>query len=123
MMEITLGLEHVDRVTVTSEMSPVHLAPSVVLSTPKMIELMEWAALRSVEARLGADSTSVGIHVNVSHESAAREHEVVTVSAKLVEIDRRRLTFEVSAQVGDRVIGRGTHQRFVIDRNRFGDAG
>lgn len=123
MTVITLGLEHVDEVTVTSEMSPVHLAPAVVLSTPRMIELMEWAALRSVQPHLGDDRTSVGIHVNVSHESGAREGEVVTVSSKLVEIDRRRLTFEVSVAVGDRVVGRGTHQRFVIDRGRFGATG
>jgi predicted thioesterase len=106
-------------VTVTADMSPPHLAPTIVLSTPKMIELMEWAATESVQSRLGEERTSVGTHVNVSHESAARDGEVVTVSAELVEVDRRLLTFAVSAKVGDRVIGQGTHQRFVIDRDRF----
>jgi fluoroacetyl-CoA thioesterase len=119
--ELEPGISLQRDVVVTADMSPAHLAPTVVLSTPKMIELMEMAATESVQGHLGEERTSVGTHVDVSHESAAREGEVVTVSAELVEIDRRLLTFEVSVNVGDRVIGRGTHQRFVIDRDRFGD--
>ncbi len=119
MHDLTAGIENVEQVTVTADMSPPHLAPTIVLSTPKMIELMEWAATRAVQPVLGDDRTSVGTHVNVSHEAAAREGEVVTVAATLTAVNRRRLTFAVSATVGDRVIGRGTHERFVIDRNRF----
>lgn len=119
MNEIVPGIENVEQAVVTAEMSPAHLAPKVVLSTPKMIELMEWAAARAVEPLLGAGRTTVGTHVNVSHEAAAGEGDQVTVTATLKEVDRRRLTFGVSAMVGDRIIGRGTHERFVVDRDRF----
>ena len=81
--ELEPGLHLSRDVTVTAEMSPPHLAPTVVLSTPKMIELMEMASTDAVQGRLGESRTSVGTHVNVSHESAAREGEVVTVSAHL----------------------------------------
>jgi predicted thioesterase len=84
-----------------------------------MIELMEWTSVDAVQPALGADQTSVGTHVDVSHESAAREGEHVVFHSRLVEVDRRRLTFEVSAKVDARIIGRGTHQRFVIDLSRF----
>ena len=121
MTELQPGIEYRTELTVSPEMSPPHLAPIVVLSTPKMIELMEMAATSSVQPFLGEERTSVGTHVDVSHEAAAREGETVTVRSRLVEVDRRRLTFEVSVSVGDRGIGRGTHQRFVIDRSRFSD--
>ena len=117
MAELKPGIKRTDEVTVTEEMSPAHLAPKVVLSTPKMIELMEWAATLSVQPILGLEKTTMGIHVNVSHEAAAHGGETVVVASELVEVDRRRLTFAVSARVGDRVIGRGTHERFVIDRD------
>jgi len=44
----------------------------------------------------------------------------VEVSFELTEIDRRRLTFETRVTCGDRVLSEGTHQRAVIDTNRFG---
>lgn len=118
-MDLAPGLECTDRLVVTADMSPPHLAPTIVLSTPKMIELMEWAATNAVQPALGETRTSVGTHVDVSHEAAAREGEEITIHARLAEVDRRRLTFEVSVTVGDRVIGRGRHERFVIDRDRF----
>ena len=119
MFDLQPGISLSRDVSVTADMSPAHLAPTIVLSTPKMIELMEMASTEAVQERLGADRTSVGTHVDVSHEAAAREGEVVTVSSELVEIDRRLLTFRVAVTVGDRVIGQGTHNRFVVDRDRF----
>jgi len=107
-------------VTVDADMTPEHLRPIVVLSTPTMIGLMEEAATRSVQPLLEEhDKTTVGTHVDVSHESAAREGEEVTVEAELVAVDGPRLTFSVVARVGDRIIGRGTHRRHVVDRSRF----
>lgn len=121
MTTLAAGIEQSTEVTVTEDMTPPHLAPVVVLSTPKMIELMEMAATTSVQAYLEENQTSVGTHVDVSHEAAARGGETVTVESKLIDVDRRRLTFHVSVRVGERIIGRGTHQRFVIDRDRFSD--
>ncbi len=117
----TVGLAYTVRVTVTSEMSPAHLAPVVVLATPEMISLMEQAATTAVQPLLeAANQTTVGTHVDVSHESAGREGEEVEVTAELVAADGPRLTFDVTARVGERIIGRGTHRRHIVDRSRFG---
>jgi predicted thioesterase len=92
----------------------------VVLSTPEMIRLMEEASTAAVQPLLEAEGrTTVGVHVDVSHESAAREGEEVVVAAELTAVDGPRLTFWVEARCGDRVIGRGTHRRYVVDRSRF----
>jgi fluoroacetyl-CoA thioesterase len=120
MAPLELGLTNVRTVTVTPDLSPPHLAPTVVLSTPNMILLMEETSTWAIQPLIEGDGlTSVGTHVNVSHEAAARGGEEVEVSCELIEVDRRRLTFLVEARVGDRIIGRGTHQRHIIDRSRF----
>jgi fluoroacetyl-CoA thioesterase len=38
---------------------------------------------------------------------------------KLVEVDGRRLVFEVEAHDGVDVISKGTHERFVINAEKF----
>lgn len=114
------GISHRQTITVTPDLSPAHLAPVVVLSTPDMIRLMEETCTAAVQPLLEAeDRTTVGTHVDVSHESAAREGDLVEISCELLEVDGRRLTFSVLASIGDRVVGRGTHRRHVIDRARF----
>ena len=43
----------------------------------------------------------------------------VTVNVKLIEVDRRRLVFEIEAHDGTDMIARGRHERFVIDKAKF----
>lgn len=117
---LPVGARHVTSTRIGPEHTPAHLAPIVVLSTPEMIRLMEEASTHAVQPLLDPhDQTTVGVHVDVSHESAAREDDEVSVSAELVAVDGPRLTFQVEAKVGDRIIGRGTHRRYVVDRSRF----
>ena len=112
------GLENTMSVTVSEDMSPAHL-PLKVLSTPSMIQLMEQTSLLAVAPHLDDKETTVGTHVCVSHAAAATAGEKVTINTRLVEVNKRRLKFEVSAKVGDRVLGEGTHERAVIDTARF----
>lgn len=114
------GLSHATSAVVDRDMSPPHLAPIVVLATPEMIWLMEETCTGLAQPFLeDADQTTVGTHVDVSHEAAAGDGETVEVEAHLVAVDGPRLTFRVEARVGDRVIGRGTHRRHIVDKARF----
>jgi predicted thioesterase len=112
------GIENTMTVTVRDDMSPVHL-PVKVLSTPAMIQLMEQTSLLAVAPHLDEQETTVGTHVCVSHAAAAMAGEDVTINTRLVEVNKRRLKFEVRATAGDRVLGEGTHERAVIDSSRF----
>ena len=59
-------------------------------------------------------------HVCVSHVAGSFVGEEVTVRTELRTIERDRfLTFDVSAHVGERLLGEGTHQRAVIDLSRL----
>ncbi len=115
---LTAGVALAIDTVVTPEMSPPHL-PVKVLSTPSMVSLMEQACLGAAAPHLDEGETTVGTHICVSHLAAANSGEVVTVSARLSEVRKRRLMFEVRAAVGDRVLGEGTHERAVIDSRRF----
>ena len=44
---------------------------------------------------------------------------VVSVSAKIIAIDRRALTFEVAVRAGERLLGAGRPVRMIIDKARF----
>ena len=90
-----------------------------VFATPAMIGLMEGAALEAVGPYLAQGLTTVGILVNVKHSSATAVGKRVRAEAKLVEIDRKRLVFEVKAYDEDKQIGEGIHERFIVDEAKF----
>jgi fluoroacetyl-CoA thioesterase len=116
---LAAGLTHDRTKPITEEMGTGHTG-TVVLSTPGMIGLMELACLEAAAPHLSDGESTVGIHVCVSHVAAAVLGEEVTVTCNLVDRTRRKLTFEVAARVGDRLLGEGTHKRAVVDMASFG---
>jgi fluoroacetyl-CoA thioesterase len=102
-----------------------HTAPRVgsgrvpVLATPVMINLMEAAALDAVEALLPQGYQSLGIKLDVSHHAATPVGMRISAIARLVAVEGRRLRFEVEARDEKEVIGGGTHERVVVNVERF----
>ena len=90
-----------------------------VFATPMMIALIEKTASLSVESELAEGQTTVGTLLNVSHCSATPLGMKVWAESELVEIDRRRLVFQVAAYDEAGLIGEGTHERFIIDMEKF----
>ena len=86
-----------------------------VLSTPHLLGLMENACIRATDARLPAGYTTVGYAVDgLRHIAPTSVGGRVTVRATLTEIDRNRLTYEVSASEGEKPIGKCIHKRAII---------
>lgn len=90
-----------------------------VLATLKMIALMEKSAADLVEKILPEEFTSVGISLNVRHTAPTPIGLKIFAEAVIKEIDERKITFEVSANDERGEIGRGTHERFIVDRKKF----
>lgn len=90
-----------------------------VLATPAMMALMENAAMLAVKDYLPEGSTTVGGHIESSHLVPSPVGTEVRARATLVKIEGKKLYFDVEAKQGDTVIGRGTHLRFIVDKNRF----
>ncbi|MBO55902.1 MAG: dihydrolipoamide acyltransferase [Dehalococcoidia bacterium] len=92
-----------------------NVAPHVdKFSTPSMIRLMEQASNDSVQEYLEENQVTVGFEVNIRHLAPADIGATVTAYAEVIEIDRNRISFNVSAFAGDVKIGEGTHKRVVI---------
>src|SRR5215831_10842145 len=102
-----------------------HTAPFVgsgrvrVLATPVMINLMEAAALDAAEALLPAGHQSLGIHLDVRHYAATPVGMRLRVTAELVKVEGRTLTFRVEARDEKEAIGDGLHERVIVNVARF----
>jgi predicted thioesterase len=119
--KIEPGLQgHCERV-VTAELTLAHINPEwpAVFSTPAMIGMMEFASSRAVQAVLPPGSMTVGVRVEVDHVKAVPAGVTVTAVSKLVQIDWRRLTFEVEARSGNDVLGRGRVFQTIVNHSRF----
>ena len=90
-----------------------------VFATPYMIALIEEASQKSVAPHLEEGQGTVGTLLNVSHDSASPLGMKVWAESRLAEIDGRRLVFEVRAFDECGQIGQGTHERFIIKKQRF----
>ena len=95
------------------------LMPSV-FATGFMVGFLEWACLNAVIPHIDwPREQTVGTHVNVSHLAATPSGQEVIARVRLTAVDGRRLTFEVEGHDEQELISSGTHERFVIDRDRF----
>ncbi len=90
-----------------------------VFATPAMTALMEKTAWTSVAPYLEEGQGTVGTHLDISHDAPTPFGKTVTCESELVEIDGRRLVFEVTAEDGTHVIGRGRHERFIVSEEKF----
>ena len=87
-----------------------------VYSTPSMICLMELVSYRLAEQN---GHQSVGTKVNISHLRACKPGTEVTAEAEVLELEGRRILYKVSVSDAKGLMGEGTHERFVIDPERF----
>lgn len=120
-MELKIGLKGQAQVVVTPELTANRVASGVVevYATMQMIGLMEQAASNSILPFLPIGHSSVGTLVNVTHTAATPIGHIVKAETELIEIDGRRLVFNVVAYDETEKIGEGKHERFLIDNERF----
>jgi predicted thioesterase len=90
-----------------------------VYATPSMIALMEGAALLAAQPFLPQGWSTVGTELNVKHLAATPLGMKVYARAELLNIDGRALSFRVEAFDETGKIGEGTHNRFIIDIEKF----
>ena len=90
-----------------------------IFATPAMIALIEKAACKALDGKLEDGMTTVGTKLDVAHVAATPVGMTVTAEATLTEVDNRRLVFEVVAKDEKDVIGKGTHERFIVNAEKF----
>ena len=90
-----------------------------VYSTPNMILFMEIVCTDLIRPYLPAGWVSVGALVNVRHLAATPVGFTVTASAKVIEVTKSLVVFDVEAHDGVERIGSGQHARAPIELIRF----
>jgi fluoroacetyl-CoA thioesterase len=120
-VKIEPGLEGFCERVVSHEWTLAHIDPNLpaVFSTPAMIGLMEMASSHALRPALPAGSLQVGVRVEVDHVKAVPAGATVSAVSRLVEIDGRRLIFEVEARCGADLIGRGRIFHTLVEQTRF----
>lgn len=121
MYKYLIGLTNTAKDTVTEENTALALGSGSlkVFATPALIRLIEVAASELVEKNLPPESTSVGISLNVQHTAPTPLGLTVRADVKIIAVDGRKVIFDVVAFDERREIGRGTHERFIVDRVKF----
>ena len=102
-----------------------HTAPRIgsgrirVLATPVMINLIEAAALAAVEQSLPEHHQSLGTHLDITHVAATPVGMRVRATAVVLRVEGRTIYFHVKAEDERELIGEGTHERVVVNVERF----
>jgi len=114
--------------TYTQRVTPADLANQFkdamlppVFATPMMIRAMENAALNAIREYLEPGESAVGTAVDIRHLAATPAGQNVIAEAEVTAVDGRRVFFNVSARDETEEIGRGTHERMVVDLRRLGE--
>src|SRR5260221_13384305 len=102
-----------------------HTAPRIgsgrirMLATRVMINLIEAAALAAVEQSLPEEPQSLGTHLDITHIAATPVGMRVRATAEVVRVEGRTIYLRVRAEDERELIGEGTHERVVVNLERF----
>ncbi|ABN70596.1 Thioesterase superfamily [Staphylothermus marinus F1] len=120
-MSIRVGLRREMDYVVSENDAPKFLLDKGVgvLSTPRMIALMEGNSKRLLDQFLGEEYTSVGIHVDVYHKAPAPVGSRVKFVSEIIEVKKNKVLFKVKCVLNDIVVGEGIHERAIVSWNKF----
>lgn len=120
-MEISIGMKaevysNVEREDTAKE---VGCGDLLVYSTPCMVALMEGAACEAIAEAMKDGSTTVGTSLNIEHISATPVGLDVRATAEVTAVEGKVITFAIKAYDEAGEIGRGTHQRVLVNSQKF----
>ncbi|MGZ3525050.1 MAG: thioesterase family protein [Thermodesulfobacteriota bacterium] len=93
--------------------------PVAVLSTPKLIQLLESAAVVAIRDFISPDQVSLGTEVRMKHLSATPLGMKVTANALLKSVEKNRLFFLVDAYDEKEKVAEGEHERVLVSKEGF----
>lgn len=91
-----------------------------VFATGFLVGLFEFACIQAINPYLDwPNEQTVGISVNVNHTAATPPGMTITVKGKLEKVEGKKLSFSLVAHDGMDQISEGTHDRFIINAEKF----
>ena len=121
MSPVTIGMTATATTTVVTENTAKVMKSGAfdVFATPAMCALMEEAAQAAVAPALEAGQGTVGISLSITHDVPSPLGATITATAEVTAVDGPKITFHIEANDGHGSIGKGTHERFIIDNEKF----
>ena len=121
MKDIVIGTTYTLSTTVTEDKLACNMKSGSlpVFATPAMAALMEETSAAALSLFLEEGETSVGTALDLKHTAATPLGIKVTATAEIVEVDRRRVTFQVTVRDEQEEIGSARHDRFVVGAEKF----
>lgn len=121
MKDIEIGRAYTVEEEVTIEKSASNVGSGLleVYSTPAMIALMEKTSYLCVENSICENESTVGGAVNIRHMKPTAIGKMVVCTSKVTEVAKTKIDFEVVVTEDDIVIGKGSHTRFVVEKESF----
>lgn len=106
-------------VTMENTAKVMHSGDLEVFATPAMCALMEEAAKTAAAPFLEDGEGTVGISLSITHDAPSAIGAHITAIAKITAVEGRKISFALEAHDGDKKIGKGTHERFIINNEKF----
>ncbi|MFZ2538261.1 MAG: thioesterase family protein [Oscillospiraceae bacterium] len=121
MNEIKVGTTFEKEITVTKNLLAVNVGSGdvSVFATPMMLSLMEEVSAKCLAEFLDEGMTSVGTSITASHVAATPVGMKVKACAQITTVEGKKVSFTITASDEKGVIGEGTHNRFIVDREKF----
>ena len=120
-MSVTVGLKGRAEALVTESNTATAACSGAlpVFGTPFLCALIEEAAWKSIAPHLEAGQSTVGTRLDISHDSATPVGMKVWAESEVTQVDGRRIELKVAAYDEKGPIGQGTHQRFIVQDEKF----
>jgi len=124
---LSAGLEHTFSFRVTREKTVPFVYPESdlfrempeVFATAFMVGFMEWACMEALRPYLDEVERSLGTMINVTHQAATPPGMEVTAHVRCIEVDGKRSVWEIEVRDEVDLIGKGTHERFIVNMEKF----
>ncbi|MDD2273647.1 MAG: thioesterase family protein [Desulfuromonadaceae bacterium] len=121
------GLEHIFSMQVSKEKTVPRVYPESdlfrempeVFATAFMVGFMEWACMEALRPYLEEGERTLGTMINITHQAATPPGMQVTAHVKCLEVDGKRTLWEIEARDEVEMIGKGTHERFTVNNEKF----
>jgi predicted thioesterase len=92
-----------------------------VLGTPRIVALCEEAAIKALDGRLEAGTTTVGTRIQLDHLHPTAVGHKVRAEARLERVEGRRLIFAVAVHDERSLVAAGKVTRVLVETERFLD--
>lgn len=90
-----------------------------VLSTPRLVQLLEAAAIDAIQGYMAQDQFSLGATIRVQHIAPTPLGMKVLAHALLNRVEKNRLYFLVTAYDEKEKVAEGEHERILVSKEKF----